>query len=226
MIRRENNEIRVIGELENGDLNYFLSYVYAGIEKAGFAEITLDFQECTKAFASTLVGICTQVLAYRHSNIEFFLNLPQDQKLKRLFQNSNWAHLIDPQRHEGTRWRGYTQVPATSYRNSVEQSETVDKILDTILGAVPELNRRDFAAVEWSIYELMDNVLTHADAPSGGLVQVTTFQRNQKKIQVAIADAGLGIPKTLNEHKVPPLRGIQLVAWHHRCAASNARRHR
>ena len=74
MIRRENNEIRVIGELENGDLNYFLSYVYAGIEKAGFTEITLDFQECTKAFASTMVGICTQVLAYRNSNIECLCN--------------------------------------------------------------------------------------------------------------------------------------------------------
>lgn len=205
MIHRENNEIKVTGELENVDLNYFLSYVYTAIEKAGFPEIILDFQECTKAFASTMVGICTQVLAYRNSNIDFLLNLPQDQKLSRLFLNSNWAHLIDPRRYDGTSWRGHTQVPATSYRNSIEQSATVEKILDTILGAVPELNRRDFAAVEWSIYELMDNVLTHADAPSGGLVQVTTFQRNKKRIQVAIADAGLGIPKTLNEHKDPPL---------------------
>jgi hypothetical protein len=72
-------------------------------------------------------------------------------------------------------------------------------IVNAILGAVPDLHRQDFAAFEWSINEITDNVLTHSQSKLGGLVQVSTFQRNEKIVQYVVADAGVGIPATLRE---------------------------
>lgn len=45
--------------------------------------------------------------------------------------------------------------------------------------------------------EITDNVLVHSRSPIGGLVQVSTFQRNKKRVEYIVADAGVGIPGTL-----------------------------
>ncbi len=46
--------------------------------------------------------------------------------------------------------------------------------------------------------EITDNVLTHADSPLGGVLQVNTFE-NSRKIAVGVADSGRGILKSLRE---------------------------
>ena len=61
------------------------------------------------------------------------------------------------------------------------------------------MQREDFAAFEWSINELTDNVLVHADSQIGGLVQVSTFEKTRKQVQFVVADVGVGIPTTLKE---------------------------
>lgn len=90
-------------------------------------------------------------------------------------------------------------MPATQYSNPEEQHEAVNRIVNAILGAVPDMERSSFAAFEWSINEITDNVLTHADSPIGGLVQVSTFKREKKIVQYIVADCGQTIPKTLRE---------------------------
>ena len=57
--------------------------------------------------------------------------------------------------------------------------------------------RKDFAAIEWSINEIMDNVLVHSNSPFGGLVQLTTFNNENRKIEIVVSDGGIGIPKSL-----------------------------
>src|SRR5687767_4758297 len=59
------------------------------------------------------------------------------------------------------------------------------------------MERSSFAAFEWSINEITDNVLTHAESSIGGIVQVSTFQKNKKMVQYLVADAGETIPRTL-----------------------------
>lgn len=96
-------------------------------------------------------------------------------------------------------FRGYTQVPATPYATAEEQSRAVNRIVNAILGAIPDIARSDFAALEWAINELTDNVLVHSQSPVGGFVQVSTFQRNKKRVAFIVADAGIGIPTSLRE---------------------------
>jgi hypothetical protein len=69
--------------------------------------------------------------------------------------------------------------------------------VNAILGAIPDLNRKELSALEWSINEITDNVLNHSQSPIGGLVQVSTFQRTRKRVEYIVADAGVGIPNTL-----------------------------
>ena len=60
------------------------------------------------------------------------------------------------------------------------------------------LDRRVIAGLEWSINEITDNVLNHADCEEGGILQVSTFGE-RKKVAFGVADSGKGILSSLRE---------------------------
>jgi hypothetical protein len=61
-----------------------------------------------------------------------------------------------------------------------------------------DLRRDVISALQWAVNEITDNVLNHADAPLGGLVQLSTF-RDEHMIKFVVADAGRGIPTAMRE---------------------------
>jgi len=173
--------------------------MHTAIEKKAYDSIILDLSNCTSAFQSSMLSFCAQVMAYTKSGINFELILPKRKQLANLFINTNWAHLLVPRQYSPSRFRGHSRIPATQYQSGKEQNESVNKIVNVILGAIPDMQRKDFGAFEWAINELTDNVLIHSESSIGGLVQVSTFSRNSKQVQFVVADAGIGIPKSLRE---------------------------
>jgi uncharacterized protein DUF4325 len=195
-VTRENNVITIEGELY--DFHRLLSLVHAAIEKASYSEVVLNMENLTRPYQNTMLSLCAQVMAYRNADINFILLPPKDKRLSNLFNNTNWGFLLDPHKFDESQFRGYTKIPATQYQKPADQQKAVNKIVNVILGAIPDMHRNDFAAFEWSINELTDNVLIHSESTIGGLVQVSTF-KEKKQLQFVIADAGVGIPKTLRE---------------------------
>jgi anti-sigma regulatory factor (Ser/Thr protein kinase) len=172
---------------------------HQAVKEAGYEDIILDFSSCSAAFAGPMLALCAQVMKLRASRIDFALVLPADPRLARLFYNANWAHFLQPEKHSQSVFKGYTQIPTTLITTGDDQYQAVNRIVNAILGAIPDIERTDFAALEWSINEITDNVLVHANSPIGGLVQVSTFQKNRKTVEYIVADAGVGIPATLRE---------------------------
>jgi hypothetical protein len=190
-VERTKDRIKVIGHYGDQNLHYLLSTVHQAIVHAGFSDVVLDFAECNHVSAPAMLATCAQMMSHRGAGHDISLELPTDQNVRRLFINANWANLIDPTHYDPSRFKGYTQIPATQYKNAQEQQFAVNKIVNAILGAVRDLTRVDFAAFEWSVNEITDNVLTHSES------QISTFQRNKKIVQYIVADAGRGIPATL-----------------------------
>lgn len=200
-ITRSSNKIIVEGDYSDSNLHFLLATIHKAVEDSGYQDLILDFSKCSTAFPSSMLATCAQVMRKRTSGVDFKFILPENQKLARLFNNANWSYLLAPRMHSPSNFQGYTQVPATQYMNPEEQHSAVNRIVNAILGAIPDMERSSFAAFEWSINEITDNVLTHAESPIGGIVQVSTFQKNKKVVQYLVADAGKTIPKTLrNTH--------------------------
>ena len=57
-------------------------------------EIVLDFSGADRAYLDAMVPIICVLEARREAGIEFAITLPSDQKLSRLFVNTNWAHFL------------------------------------------------------------------------------------------------------------------------------------
>mgnify|MGYP003667459935 CR=1 FL=1 len=196
---RDNNRVLFGGSFSISDLHRPLASLHQAVQDAGYQDLVLDFSSCKAAYPEPMLALCAQVMKLRHAQINVDLVLPSDSKLARLFSNANWAFFLDPKAHSPSTFRGHTQIPATQFTTSKDQGHAVNRIVNAILGAIPDIERRDFAALEWSINEVTDNVLVHSQSPIGGLVQVSTFQRNRKRVEYIVADAGLGIPETLRE---------------------------
>jgi anti-sigma regulatory factor (Ser/Thr protein kinase) len=196
VIFREENRIIFQGELYIGDLLGSIALLRQAVT-AGFENLALDFSACQVAFAPLILALCTEVMKLRNEGVAFHVELPEKPDLARLFRNANWAHFLAPNENPPSEFKGFTQVPATHFTNDMEQRQAVNRIVNGVLGAIPNLDRRELSALEWSVNEIADNVLVHSRSPIGGLIQVSTFQRASKRIQYIVADAGVGIPGTL-----------------------------
>jgi hypothetical protein len=144
-----------------------------------------------------MLALCAELLSRRREKVDAELILPHNADLARLFTNANWSHLIEPRNFGPSKFRGHSQIPATQFTNPTEQNEAVNRIVNAVLGGIPDIRREHFAALEWAINELTDNVIVHSESSIGGLVQVSSFKRTAKVIEFTIADSGLGIPTTL-----------------------------
>lgn len=196
-IFRDKNRIVFQGAFGLADLLRPLAGLHQAVQNAGYSDLTLDFSSCTAAFAGPMLALCSQVMRLHKAQVDVELVKPKDPALARLFQNANWAHFLQPRDNPPSTFKGYSQIPATQFTNGAEQQRAVNRIVNAILGAIPDLERKELAALEWSVNEITDNVLNHAHSGIGGLVQVSTFKRTQKRVEYIVADAGVGIPTTL-----------------------------
>ncbi len=141
--------------------------------------------------------IVAHVEYLRRLGMHFDLIPPTDRRLASVFEASNWAHIINPAMHDASAYRGDAQLPVRRYRSGAEQKEIVNEAMEVALHQMA-VERPYLAGLEWALNEITDNVLVHADAPEGGLVQVATF-RDQGRIQFAVADGGRGIFQSMRE---------------------------
>ena len=198
-ISRLDNRIIINGEFGIVHFHRLLATLYTATEKLGYEDLVIDFSQCVAAFPGPMLAICSQIVEARERGIAVRLVLPIAAKLAGLFRNANWAYLCDPESHERSKFQGHTHVPATTFASPAEQAGAVSAIIEVILGALSEVNRADFAAIEWSLNEITDNVLTHSRAKRGGIVQVATFKKMRRRVEFVVCDAGVGIPQTLRE---------------------------
>lgn len=196
-ISREKNRLVFQGSFGLQQLHRPLAGLHQAIHQAGYVDVVLDFSRCEIADPASMLALCAQVTKLQYEGIDFSLILPATDKLQRLFRNANWAYFIDSRHYDESTFGGFTQLPATRYSSDEDQYKAVNRIVNAILGAIPDIARKDFAALEWAINELTDNVLVHSHSAVGGFVQVSTFQRHKKRVAFIVADAGIGIPNSL-----------------------------
>ena len=191
------NNLSFSGPFERPDLRRIMAALH-NLRKAGYRSANLDLGGLTKGYTPEFLPLSAHCRSLMHQGFEIMLELPQDPKLNRLFQNSNWAYLIDPRSFDRSKFESPTHLPAILYSNPYEQFEAIEKIIDLSLRNLDLVDRQQVASIEWSVNEIADNVLNHANSPIGGIVQVSARPKDNI-IEYVVCDAGLGIPKTLRD---------------------------
>lgn len=196
LVSSDGNRIGISGELRLSGVKRVLATMHNITHKLGYQDIVLDFGDCSSAFGAAMLAIGVQAQKYLFSHVDVGLSLPRDGKLRSLFLNSNWAHFIDPQRYPVSVYAGSAQIPAAKFRDGEEQHTVVKAALDRVLSALGGFDRSHLKAIDWSMHEITDNVITHSQSQVGGFLQVTNFPK-KSRVDFIVCDAGVGIPQSL-----------------------------
>ncbi|CAJ4015518.1 STAS-like domain-containing protein [Burkholderia pseudomallei] len=185
------------GPLGADDYKRVLAAIHSAANEQQYRDIELDFRRCTAAYASGVLPIISYVRALNASHVDFSLTLPESESVARRFRASGWAHFLEPRRYEPPRRSALTSVPALAFTTSEQQQDSVNEIIDSVLSSVEGIGRQDFAAVEWALNEITDNVLNHSQSTCGGIVQLTRHRLRRHAIEFTVCDPGLGVAHTL-----------------------------
>ena len=196
-IEKNDNRINVKGNVYRVDLRPLCSALYQMIEIRKWSDVILDFSLCAGVAEAVMLPLMPIIADYRKKGVGFQLIVPQDDNLQRLFFNTNWAHYIDSDKYDRTPHEG-RHVPALRFGDDGTSAidEILAKVMNLILGQL-ETDRTTLKAVEWSLGEIMDNVVNHSQSPVGGFVQATAY-KTSNRVEFVVADAGIGIPGSMN----------------------------
>ena len=192
-ITRNGSGVQFSGDQRWPDLRNACATLYETIEVRGFRDVTLDFSACTAITQALMLPVIPIISKYRYDGVGFYCVRPEDERLRRLFDNANWSHFISPEVYDASRHEG-GHVPALNYADSPEFG-ILDHVMDLILESL-QPDRQTLKAVEWSLWEIMDNVYSHAESTVGGFVQATAFQQGNQ-VEFIVADDGMGIPQSM-----------------------------
>lgn len=195
-ISTSTNNIIFEGDFGEVDLRIALASFHNLTTKSGYQDIIVDFSNITKVLAPEFLPFCAFVRKQLHDGIDTTYIPPQDNRLARLFQNTNWAYLLDPRGNEKAEVIARAHLPALLYSSGEDQHQAVENTVQILLTSLKDLTRGQLAALEWSINEITDNVLNHSESAIGGIMQVTS-RRDGRFIEFVVCDAGVGIPHTL-----------------------------
>ncbi|MEA4990598.1 hypothetical protein SDC9_16773 [bioreactor metagenome] len=191
------NVVYCSGALNIFNSKFVLAEIYKLIRICKYQDITLDFSKLTRASADGIIPVCIDIEKWRKQlEIEIDVVLPRSLTLNRLFFNTNWAHLLDS-KFEESNFSGYSQHPTVRVTNDDDLSTVMKEILECIMMATRIESYESFAVVEWSINEIIENILRHSESPFGGLVHMSKFEKTRQIVEVVIADGGIGIPQSL-----------------------------
>jgi anti-sigma regulatory factor (Ser/Thr protein kinase) len=170
--------------------------------------VILDFSRCTNAFPNSMIPLITFTARLRKQGYEIIAFLPKDPVLEARFHKTNWAHFLCPRLHRASDDYSERHLSVKQYHTSEEHYAILKQTLDVALGAV-NAHRSSWSSLEWSLSEIMDNVLNHANSPVGGFVQLAIFPPS-KKLAFCVADSGRGILESLREG-IPALRSDRVA---------------
>jgi anti-sigma regulatory factor (Ser/Thr protein kinase) len=193
MVIRDGGRIRFLDRFQSRGVNYFLRHVDEALAK-GYTDIVLDFSEVKGAFVDSMLPVITTADWLRANGSVIGVDLPRDQELHRLFLNTCWAHYLDPKVYSA-RDVNVDHFNARRFSDAKQQQRVVNEIMRLAVAKL-HLSKDELTALEWSVNEITDNVLTHADSTTGGIVQVQTMDQG---VWFCVADAGRGILNSMRE---------------------------
>lgn len=197
MFRSEGNHL-YFSNTASDDIFPVSAALHNLVHKQGYKDVILDFSGSNYLDPKFMLPLVTTARAYRGEKVDFELIAPNDQKTAKLLENTNWAHLITPEKFDARDDRNRNHLSAVQYTNAKEQFDAVDRSIDVILQSIGGLDRSRLKALEWSLNEITDNVLNHAESAVGGVVQVVTLAKRQL-VEFYVCDAGIGIPRSLRQ---------------------------
>ncbi|MBQ6277903.1 MAG: STAS-like domain-containing protein [Bacteroidales bacterium] len=187
-VERENDVINIYGLNRSQAVSQFIYAVNSGI-KAGYDNFLIEASDIEGVFPNTVVPIAALIDSYKNKNIEF-----EYGKISNALQLTKFDN---PQLYE---------MDSTHILSRVWRFSNSNEIYKIVEAFCVELRKEDrfpegtISSIQWSLNEVMDNVLTHSNSNCGYVMG--QIHKSQKKIAFTVCDYGRGIYNSLSESQI------------------------
>lgn len=185
---REDNVITIHSLQNYNCVNAFIRALYSGFEKAGYEEFVIQFKDIQGVFPNAAVPIAGLIDFFRKEK-----NLLVGGKS----YNENLQAILSPYELPNR------QDALPRALGKIWKFQTSKDIYEIQTALINELRRNDIFAngvlegIEWSINEIMDNVLNHSQESCGFIMG--QIHKSTKHVAFTIYDAGIGIYNSLKD---------------------------
>ena len=187
IVARNGNIITIYSLQSSLCINSFINQIFACTQKAGYEEVIIKFGKNPGWFPNAVVPICGLIDFFRKQGISIEGKSFDDGLQSILTPYELPTHQDVLKRALGKIWRFKTANDIYAIQNAI----------------ISELRRSDRFAegvlegIEWSINEIMDNVLNHSNFDCGFIMG--QIHKSTKHIAFTIYDTGIGIYNTLKD---------------------------
>jgi len=193
---KKNKTIYFRNKINSISIIHFISAINYVLDLK-YEKITVDFSGVKKVFPNGILPLICAIEELRLNGIKIYIVLPRQDDIRKLFRSVNWAYFLAPEQFEKSESTHDRHLVTRRFENAEEQKKVVGDFMDVILRNL-SIPKDIISGIEWSINEITDNVLNHANSKNGGLIQATTYVK-EKKIVFAVIDSGRGILKSMQE---------------------------
>ncbi len=99
MFRSESNHLYFSGPTGD-DVLPVVAALHNLVHKQGYKDVILDFQRSGYLDPKFMLPLVATARLYRIEKVDFELVEPEDLQSARMLQNTNWAHLIWPEKYD------------------------------------------------------------------------------------------------------------------------------
>ncbi len=165
---------------------------------AGADELELDFSQTERAYPDGMVPLVATLMSLKtYQDVVVSSVSRRQERLARVFDAVGWrTYMIAPSpQYEDLPRKTPQFTPLRPFGRS-ELGPLHKSIMEVF---VRQTSLAPFVAdaAHWALWEVMDNVLNHAEVPNGW-VQAATFAKH-KHINIVVADSGIGVGASLRE---------------------------
>jgi anti-sigma regulatory factor (Ser/Thr protein kinase) len=171
--------------------------------RTGKSNLNISFKRVEKIFPNGILPIICTIDELRLKGHKIYIFLPEKGDIRRLFRSVNWAYYLAPEQFYKSESTHDRHLVTRRFETAEQQKIIVDDFMDVVLRNMT-VPKDVISGLEWSINEITDNVLNHSDSQIGGLMQASTFTKDNK-IVFAVSDSGKGILESMKE-ALPDLR--------------------
>lgn len=199
VIYANGDTVYLAGVLRTDAIDDAMRTISEVVDEARYPSVKIDLTGAQTAFGNFLTVLLNRLLFLKHNRIDVTVYDPERYPLKTSLHRLNFFSLLNPHGKGTMRAvRADRALPIMRFCDADEQGHVVDVMTKALLMQIPNLDRSQVRSAQWAISEITDNVLNHANSVIGGLAYAQ-INHKLRNIEFVVADAGIGIPRSLGE---------------------------
>lgn len=191
------NVIKLPTKINSFVIPHFSAAINLWKSQRRYYPVLIDFSAVAYPYANGMLAIIAIISKLRLDGYEIRIRLPNDKKVRDLFIKTNWAFFLSPEFEKSTSHND-RHLHTRRFKDEKDVAILTNDFMNVVLCTMRHIPKDIISALEWSMYEICDNVINHSESKIGGFVEAVTFSA-ERRISFTVADAGRGILHSLKE---------------------------